>query len=213
IPLNGTTVVVFTITNPGTNTSAENGIAFSDTLTNGLQVASTPGVTNSCGGTVTATANSTSISLTGGTIATPGASCTMSVHVTGTQSGSNIPNTTGAVSSTNGGTGATSNTATLTVVTPPSVTKTFAPTKIPLNGTTLLTINISNPNSSVTLNGLAFTDNLPSGLVVASTPNLNNTCGGAAHRTGRAGSGSLSRGTPEASASRSGSVTPRRDAS
>src|SRR5262249_31183041 len=72
ISLNGTTTVTFTITNPAANTSAENGVAFSDTLTNGLQVVSTPGVTNSCGGTVTAAANSTSISLTGGSIATPG---------------------------------------------------------------------------------------------------------------------------------------------
>src|SRR5262249_32853196 len=80
ISLNGTTTVTFTITNPASNTSAENGIAFSDTLTNGLQVASTPGVTNSCGGTVTAAANSTSISLTGGSIATPGATCTIVVN-------------------------------------------------------------------------------------------------------------------------------------
>src|SRR5262249_45054022 len=39
ITLNGTTTLTFTITNPASNTSAENGIAFSDTLTNGLQVA------------------------------------------------------------------------------------------------------------------------------------------------------------------------------
>jgi CSLREA domain-containing protein/uncharacterized repeat protein (TIGR01451 family) len=201
IALNGTTTVTFTITNPASNTSAETGIAFSDTLTNGLQVASTPGVTNSCGGTVTATANSTSISLVGGTIATPGATCTIVVNVTGTQSGSNIPNTTGAISSTNGGTGATSNTATITVASPPSVTKTFAPTRIPLNGTTLLTINITNPNSNVALTGLAFTDNLPAGLVVASTPNLSNTCGGTPTATGGASSVSLSGGTVAASAS------------
>src|SRR5205085_2556119 len=147
IPLNSTTTVTFIITNPAANTVAESGIAFSDTLTNGLQVASTPGVTNSCGGTVTAAANSTSISLTGGSIATPGATCTIVVNVTGTQSGT-VTNTTGAVSSTNGGTGATSNTATLIVASPATVTKTFAPTKIPLNGTTLLTINITNPNSN-----------------------------------------------------------------
>src|SRR5262249_45693083 len=135
IPLNGTTTVTFTITNPASNTSAENGIAFSDTLMNGLQVASTPGVTGNCnGGTVTAAATTTSISLVGGSIATPGGTCTIVVNVTGTQSGNNLPNTTGAVSSTNGGTGATSNTATLTVAAPATVTKTFAPTKIPLNG-------------------------------------------------------------------------------
>jgi uncharacterized repeat protein (TIGR01451 family) len=200
ITLNGTTTVTFTITNPASNTSAENGIAFSDTLTNGLQVASTPGVTNSCGGMVTAAANSTSISLVGGSIATPGATCTIVVNVTGTQSGT-VTNTTGAVSSTNGGTGATSNTATLIVASPATVTKTFAPTKIPLNGTTLLTINITNPNSNVSLTGLSFTDSLPAGLIVASTPNLSNTCGGTATATAGSGAVSLSGGTVAASAS------------
>ncbi len=199
ITLNGTTTVTFTITNPASNTSAENGIAFSDTLTNGLQVASTPGVSNTCGGTVTAAANATSISLTGGSIATPGATCTIVVNVTGTQSGT-VTNTTGTISSTNGGTGATSNTATLTVASPPSITKTFGAASIPLNGTTTLTFSISNPNTNVTLNGIAFTDNLPAGLVVASTSNLSNTCGGTATATGGSGQVTLSGGTLAASA-------------
>src|SRR5205807_1171934 len=144
-------------------------------------------------------------SLTGGSIATPGATCTIVVNVTGTQSGT-VTNTTGAVSSTNGGTGATSNTATLIVASPATVTKTFAPTKIPLNGTTLLTINITNPNRNVSLTGLSFTDSLPAGLIVASTPNLSNTCGGTATATAGSGSVSLSGGTVAASASCSVSV-------
>jgi hypothetical protein len=200
IPLNGTTTVTFTITNPAANTASENGIAFSDTLTGGLQVASTPGVTNSCGGTVTATANSTSISLTGGLIATPGATCTIVVNVTGTQSGI-VTNTTGAISSTNGGTGATSNTATLIVASPANVTKSFGATKIPLNGTTSLTIDISNPNTNVSLTGLSFTDNLPAGLVIATPNGLTNTCGGTATATPGSGSLSLSGGTVASSAS------------
>jgi fimbrial isopeptide formation D2 family protein len=200
IPLNGTTTVTFTITNPAVNTTSETGIAFSDTLTNGLQVASTPGVSNTCGGTVTAAANSTSISLTGGSIATPGATCTIVVNVTGTQSGT-VSNTTGAVSSTNGGTGATSNTATLIVAAPATVTKVFGATKIPLNGTTSLTITITNPNTNVSLTGLAFTDNLPAGLVVATPSGLTNTCGGTATATAGSSSVSLSGGTVAASAS------------
>ena len=195
IALNGTTTVTFTITNPASNTSAENGIAFSDTLTNGLQVASTPGVTNSCGGTVTAAANSTSISLTGGSIATPGATCTIVVNVTGTQSGT-VTNTTGAISSTNGGTGATSNTATLTVASPPSITKGFfASNQIQLNGNALLIFTIDNPNTNVTLTGIAFTDNMPAGIVVATPANLNNSCGGTATAVSGSGVVSLTGGT------------------
>jgi fimbrial isopeptide formation D2 family protein/uncharacterized repeat protein (TIGR01451 family) len=200
ISVNGTTTVTFTITNPAANTTSETGIAFSDTLTGGLQVGATPGVSNTCGGTVAAVANSTSISLSGGSIATPGSTCTITVNVTGTQSG-NVTNTTGAVSSTNGGTGATSNTANLIVASPPSITKAFGAATVPLNGTTSLTFTINNPNIGITLNGIAFTDNLPAGLVVASTPNLNNTCGGTATAVGGSGSVSLSAGTLAASAS------------
>jgi uncharacterized repeat protein (TIGR01451 family) len=149
---------------------------------------------------VTATANSTSISLVGGSIATPGSTCTIVVNVTGTQSGT-VTNTTGAVSSTNGGTGATSNTATLFVALAPSITKSFSPTQIPLGGTSTLTFNITNPNTNVPFTGLSFTDNLPAGLVVASTPNLSNTCSGTATATAGSGTVSLSGGTLASSAS------------
>jgi hypothetical protein len=105
IPLNGTTLLTFTITNPSANTVGLTGVAFSDNLPAGLVVATPNGLANSCGGTVTAVAGSGSISLTGGTIAT-NSNCTLGVNVTGTTSG-NFINTTGAVTSTNGGTGST----------------------------------------------------------------------------------------------------------
>src|SRR5437660_211078 len=182
------------------------GVAFSDTLrvsggpgSATLVVASTPNVSNTCAGTVTATAGSGVISLSGGSVA-HNTSCTLSVDVKGTVEGDGN-NTTGAISSTEGGTGATSNTATLKVVAPPTISKAFGPAKIPLNGTTLLTINITNPNSNVSLTGLSFTDSLPAGLIVASTPNLSNTCGGTATATAGSGSVSLSGGTVASSAS------------
>ncbi len=66
----------------------------------------------------------------------------MVVNVTGTASG-NYTNTTGNVSSTNGGTGNTA-TANLSVASPPTITKAFGAASIPLNGTTSLTFNITN---------------------------------------------------------------------
>ena len=42
ILVGGTTTVTFTLTNPSVNSVAESGVAFTDTLFGGLQVASMP---------------------------------------------------------------------------------------------------------------------------------------------------------------------------
>src|SRR5205823_9019067 len=135
IPLNGTTTLTFTITNPAANTVAEAGVAFSDTLPTGLVVSTPNGLSNTCNGTATAVAGSTSITLTGGSIAV-NTSCTVVVNVTGTTAGQ-YTNTSGAVTSTNGGTGATAS-ANLTVIAPPTITKSFNPTSIALNSNSTL---------------------------------------------------------------------------
>jgi fimbrial isopeptide formation D2 family protein len=200
IPVGGTTTLTFTLTNPSANTVAESGVAFSDTLTGGLQVAATPNLSNSCGGTFSgATSGSTSLSLSGGAIPV-NSSCTISLNVTGTLNGV-VSNTTDVISSTNGGTGVTSNTAMLTVANPPSISKAFGAASIPLNGTTSVTFKIINPNSGLGLTGVAFTDNLPAGLVVA-TPNVaSNTCNGILSDLAGSSTISLSGGTLASSGS------------
>ena len=206
IPVNGTTSLTFTLTNPSANTVSETGVAFTDTLTGGLQVAAAPNLTSTCGGTFTgATSGSTSLSLSGGTIGT-GSSCTISLNVTGTTSGM-VSNATGAISSTNGGTGTTSNTATLIVASPPTISKAFSASSIPLNGTTTLTFTINNPNSGIGLTGIGFSDSFPAGLQVASPPNASNTCGGTFTATAGGAQASLTGGSIAASGSCSASVT------
>ncbi|MGB9120429.1 MAG: CSLREA domain-containing protein [Candidatus Angelobacter sp.] len=195
IALNATTSLTFTITNPAANTVALTGVAFTDTLPTGLTVANASATV--CGGTLTTTAP-TGIALTGAIIAA-NSQCQFSVTVTGAASGS-YTNTTGNVTSTNGGTGNTAS-ANLTVATPPSITKAFGAASIPLNGTTSLTFTIQNPNTNLALTGIAFTDNLPAGLVVATPNALNNTCGGTATAVAGSGSISLSAGTLAASTS------------
>lgn len=115
MPQNATTSLTFTVTNPNPDAdSALGGVAFTDALPAGLQVATPNGLTGSCGGgTITAGAGSTSINLSGATVA-PGAQCSFSVNIAATAVGT-LVNTTGAIDSIDGGAGGTA-TATLTVV-------------------------------------------------------------------------------------------------
>ena len=185
IALNATTSLAFTITNPAGNVDALTGVAFTDTLPTGLTIASASATV--CGGTLTTTAP-TGIALTGATIAANG-QCQFSVTVTGAASGQ-YTNTTGNVTSTNGGTGNTAS-ANLSVATPPSITKTFNPIAIPLNGSSTLSFSINNPDPAASLTGVAFTDSLPAGLVVATPNGLTGSCGGGTI-TATAGSSSVS---------------------
>jgi hypothetical protein len=114
-----TTSLSYTITNPNTSGSVT-GVSFADTLPNGVVVDNSNGESGSCGSSSVITANSGSntISLAGGSVK-GGAKCTFSVDVT-----SSTPaiyhNSTGTVSSTNGGNG-NSDTESLTVVGPPTI--------------------------------------------------------------------------------------------
>ena len=185
VPLNGTTTLTFTLGN--TNATTLTGVAFSDTFPAGTIVAGAPGLSNNCGGVVTAPALGGSISLSGGSVAT--GSCAVSVNVQGTTAGVKN-NVSGSVSSVNGGTGLTAS-ASVTVAAPPTNTNAFGAANIQLNASTSLTITITNPNATVAFTGVSFTDSLPAGLVVASPNGLSGTCGGGTV-TAVAGSGSVS---------------------
>ncbi len=106
--------------------------------------------------------------------------CFISVAVQATTIGV-LNNTTGPISAFESGPGATSNTASLTVnaapiVLPPTLSKAFGDTSVPLNGTTSLSFTVGNPNSTTELVNVSFNDMLPSGLVVASPNNLTGSC-------------------------------------
>ena len=197
IPLSTNTTLSFQITNPNT-TTALSGVALSDTLPTGLTISSNPNLSNTCNGTVTDAPGTTSISLSGGSIAA-GGSCTLSLSVTGNTAGT-YSNTAGPVTSTEGGNG-NSSTAMLTVVAPPSILKSFAVPSIPVGGSTTLSFQITNPNTSTALSGLAFTDNLPTGLVISSTPSVVDGCSGTVTANGGSTSITLSGGTVAANSS------------
>ena len=109
VPVNNIkSTLTITLTNPAVNTVALQGVAFTDTFPANLIVATPSGLNNTCNGTATATAGSGVVSLTGGSIPV-NSSCAVTVNVTSSVSGtldSTFVNSTGPVSSTNGGTGA-----------------------------------------------------------------------------------------------------------
>jgi hypothetical protein len=75
---------------------------------------------------------------------------------------------------------------------PPTLTSSFTPTSITAGNTSALTFTITNPNSSGSLTGIAFTDTLPAGLVVDNPNGTNGTCGSTSVLTAAPGSGTIS---------------------
>jgi endonuclease G len=113
INVNDVSTLTVTITNPAANTVALTDVGVTDTFPAGMEVDATPDATNSCAtGIFAPTASATSISISGATIPV-NTSCTFTVKIKGTTAGAKL-NTTGNVTSSNGGAGATAS-ATLTV--------------------------------------------------------------------------------------------------
>ena len=88
----------------------------------------------------------------------------------------------------------------------PTVTKSFSPATFAANGTSTLTITLTNPNSASIL-GATFSDAYPANLVNAGTPALSSTCGGTATASAGGTSLALSGGTIPATSSCTVSVT------
>jgi hypothetical protein len=193
IGVNAPTVLYFTIT--GSN-AALSGLTFTDTLPAGIVIATPNGLTGaaSCFGTVTATAGSSTIKLVNGAL-NPTKSCSFSVNVTGTMVGA-WTNSTGPLSDDQGLTG-TAATATLNVVNPPTLTKSFSDPIIQLNfiGTSA-NFTVTNPaGNPVTQTAIGFGDTLPPGLIVANDGGnpVSGSCGGGTI-TAVAGSNTISLG-------------------
>lgn len=147
---------------------------FTDNLPAGMLVATTANLGNSCGGTATAVPGSGSISLTGGSVPA-GSSCTVTVNVSAANPGS-YTNVSGNLTSSLGDSGTAS--ATLAVTTAPAFTKSFATADVTAGDVVMLSFLIDNGVNPVSADALAFTDNLPAGMVVANPANASNGCGG-----------------------------------
>jgi uncharacterized repeat protein (TIGR01451 family) len=172
VGINVPTRLTFTVGNPNAALAIA-GLSFSDTFPTSpgaMVVASTPNIlVNGCGAgfTFNAVAGSSSINFSGGTVAI-GASCQVSVDVVANTAGT-YNNTSGAVSSTNAGTGGVA-TASLRVLSSPFVSKSFSVNPVAIGSPTVLTVTISNPNAADPLTGVAVNDIYPSGLLNTATP-------------------------------------------
>ncbi len=201
IAVGGVSTLTFTLTNE--NNIDLTGVNFSDALPSGVEVATTPLASTTCGGTPTwsPTAGSTNLTFSGATIparvGNANGSCSVQVNVTATTAGphNNISgNISSTESGTNNGPGGTAS-ATLTAILPPQIVKRFALNPILAGGTSTLTFTITNPNTDYALTGLTFTDTfptLPGAMVVANPPNASTSGCGTPAFSPVAGAGSIS---------------------
>ena len=173
------TTLTITIRNPLANTTELVGVAFTDSFPAGMRVSDAGSVSISgCGSPAFAPSPAdTTLSFSGGTIPVGGA-CVITVPVTADAGVFN--NTTDPVSSTNGGTGVASNTATLTVnmAADLSVTKDDGVSAVDRGETVTYTVVVSNNGPANVINASVY-DNLPSSLTDASwtcTPGAGASC-------------------------------------
>jgi uncharacterized repeat protein (TIGR01451 family) len=174
-----------------------------DTLPSGVVIAPSPSASNSCGGTLTATAGASTVTLTEGSILA-NSFCTVTVNVTAPNGGSYFNSLAAGALVTSNGSNAAPAVATLTVTPPapaaPTLGKAFSPATINAGGVSTLTITLSNASASAAT-GAAFTDTLPTGVVIATTPTASTTCGGTLTATAGTSTVTLTGGTIPANSS------------
>jgi LPXTG-site transpeptidase (sortase) family protein len=175
-----------------------------DNLPAGLTISnSTPPETRGCGATpplvLTANTGANSISLTNGLVLS-GQSCRIDVYVTGNTAGvyDNIIPPTNITNNENR-TPSDDLTATLRVGDlgnlSIAVVKGFDPLTVFGDTVSTMSILLINPNSNIELTGIAFTDNMPPGMILADPLNFDvGNCGGKLSGTSGANSFSFSGG-------------------
>ena len=190
----GTSKITFTLSN--TNDTALTGANFDDTLSN-MAISGIQDAGGTCTGASTNhfTDGATSLNFAGLTIpkAGDGGSCTVTVVVTSSHTGIN-PNSTSGVTTDQTTIGTASNTANLTVIGKPTISKAFSPTTIMAGGSSTITFTLTNPNTTV-LNGASFSDtlvNMSAKAASGSTQAAGGTCSGVGSNSFTDGDTSLS---------------------
>ena len=165
----GTSTVSLTLANP--NAIPLTGVAFSDTLVN-MSVSAIQSATGTCVGAAgnSFTAGQTNLNFSGLSIPA-NSSCTVSFVVTSSiasPSGGHPNATSGATSAQTPEAGPPSNTTYLNVLSPPTVSKAFAPASILRGQIATLTFTLTNLNAQP-LTGVSFQDQFPANLDIPTT--------------------------------------------
>jgi len=208
-PLQEGTITRMTITLSNYSASPLNNVSVSDTLPGAglaqLRVATPANAATTCGGTLTATAGSTSVALNGGTLparassggiiaAGAGGTCVVQVDVVGSAGVyANTATATGTETYADGTTHVlppVSANANITYNSILGATKSFNPGTVSSGGRSNVTIRLANSGSAA-LTNVRVTDPLPAGMVLASPTNAYATCDGTTAITGNPGATSI----------------------
>ena len=167
---------VLTIWLENKNSTALTEASFLDSLPSGMVVAQNPDAQTTCtNGVVSAASSGISVRLTGATVPANG-NCKVTVAVLSNSAGrytNTIPS--GGVTTKEGVSNEEPTSAELLVSTPPTVSKQFAPSVIPANGVSKLSIVLGNSNAAAIKLTADLVDTLPtapSQMLVATPANL-----------------------------------------
>ncbi len=180
VEVGGDSILTITITNP--NSLPLHNVHFSNAVPAGLQqITQTGGTAGTLAGTGGGhgTLNNAlgTIDVTS-TVLAPGQSAFVTLKIRGVTTGA-IVDTTSTVTSDDADAGAAAS-ATLNVIpdAAPTLQIAFGASSINVGGITTLTFTVTNPNTTVALTNINFTDTLPAGLAVATPNGETNNLGG-----------------------------------
>lgn len=173
----GSTTLLTFLLDSSFNVDPATNLAFTDNLPAGLVLATPANASSTCNGTLTADDGASLVSLAGGSIPA-GGSCEISVDVYADTVGSyhNVS----SVLDSNFGFGTNPAMATLEVSPMPTFSMAFAPSVAAPGDVVGLSLSIDASATTVNVTDIAFTDNLPSGMTIATPANLVSSCGGTA---------------------------------
>lgn len=184
VNLGGTSILALIISNPNSQTSLA-GVTADDLLPAGLLLSMAGPTDGGCSpgsvvGPVIAAVNTGLISVGPSQLAANG-SCFLHFTLQANTGGA-LKNT--AMVADALGVAGTPSSAILTVRTAPSIAKVFNPATITAGATSALTFTVTNPNPTVPLTGVTFTDAFPASLVLAANGAQSTSCTGAGSALG-----------------------------